>query len=380
MSCCSNTRNFSGIRNFSRLLALAMVLCAGLNHLSFGQSALPGEGDSRDELFRQVAAQVAELEARGNLLKKVVRLVKPSVVHIDAQKQEVGGRFGATKTVDEAGAGVVIEIGGKNYVLTNRHVVVNAPLRKTTIVLADGREIHPTRVWDNRETDIAVLEVDAPRLFPARVGSSDKVEIGDFVIAVGSPFGLSHSVTYGIISAKGRRDLELGDAGVLFQDFLQTDAAINPGNSGGPLMNLRGELIGINTAIASNSGGNEGIGFTIPSRVALSVAWQLVTQGKVVSGFLGVQMSAKFGLEEARRLGMPRLAGVLISGVVPDSPADAGGLLKDDVILKFDGVRVESDVHLSNLARFTRIGKDVKIVIYRDGKPGQLQVVIASRE
>src|SRR6185503_4020578 len=150
------------------------------------------------------------------------------------------------------------------------------------------------------------MSVAAPGLVPARLGDSGKLEIGDFVLAVGSPFGLSHSVTYGIISAMGRRDLELGDDGVPYQDFLQTDAAINPGNSGGPLLNLRGEVIGINTAIASNSGGNEGIGFTIPINMTMYVARQLIDRGSVAHAYLGVRLDMNFGPEAAAKLGLSR--------------------------------------------------------------------------
>ena len=181
-----------------------------------------------------------------------------------------------------------MEYGGKNYVLTNRHVIKHATLDNIHIRLASGQEVFPIRVWADLETDVAVMAVDSPNVVPARLGDSGNVEIGDFVLAVGSPFGLSHSVTYGIISAKGRRDLQLGVEGVRYQDFFQTDAAINPGNSGGPLLNLRGEVIGINTAIASSSGGNEGIGFTIPINIAMFVAKQLIDQGSVVRAMLGV--------------------------------------------------------------------------------------------
>ena len=158
------------------------------------------------------------------------------------------------------------------YVLTNRHVVKYANPKDIKIRLSDGRLIHPKKIWEDRKTDVAVMKVQAPQLVPARLGKSDKVEIGDFVLAIGSPFGLRQSVTYGIVSAKGRHDLDLGEGDVEYQNFIQTDAAINPGNSGGPLVNLRGEVVGMNTAIASSSGGNEGIGFSIPIRNVLHIA------------------------------------------------------------------------------------------------------------
>src|SRR5262249_36577839 len=150
---------------------------------------------------------------------------------------------------------------------------------------------------------------------PARLGDSNQLEIGDYVVAVGSPFGLSQSVTSGIVSAKGRRDLDLGDEGGRFQDFLQTDAAINPGNSGGPLINLKGEVIGINTAIASNSGGSEGIGFTIPVNMAMVIVRQLIDHGSVTRAFLGVNLDSKFNASIAARLGMPQPRGARITGI-----------------------------------------------------------------
>jgi S1-C subfamily serine protease len=224
----------------------------------------------RDKLYASLSHEVDELERHRRILKTVVRLVSPTVVHIEAEKNETAAKgYARNKRVEEAGSGVVVELKDKYYVLTNRHVIRDAQLADIKILFADDRTISPTKVWSDADTDIAVMAVSLPKLIPARVGNSDHVEVGDFVLAVGSPFGLSHSVTYGIISAKGRRELELGDGGVRYQDFLQTDAAINPGNSGGPLIDLRGEVIGINTAIASQSGGNEGIGFSIPINMVI---------------------------------------------------------------------------------------------------------------
>jgi serine protease Do len=189
---------------------------------------------------------------------------------------------------------------------------------------------------------------------------------------------LSHSVTFGIISAKGRRDLKLSKE-LSFQDFLQTDAAINPGNSGGPLVNLRGEIVGINTAIASNSGGNEGIGFAIPIDMFMVFARQLVETGKVTRAFLGVNLDAKFGPAMAAELGLPRPVGALVSGVVPNSPAEAAHLQKSDVVLEFDSIPVESDAHLVNLVGLTAVGKSVPVVIFRDRKPLTVTVEIGEK-
>ena len=183
--------------------------------------------------------------------------------------------------------------------------------------------------------------------------------MGDFVLAVGSPFGLSHSVTYGIISAKGRRDLELGVEGVRYQDFFQTDAAINPGNSGGPLLNLRGKVIGINTAIASSSGGSEGIGFTIPINIAMSVAKQLIDQGSVVRAMLGVSLDSRYDDALARELGLSRRVGARVNRVNPNTAAEETEIQVGDVILMFDDVRIEDDDHLVNQVKLTPIGKKV---------------------
>jgi serine protease Do len=236
--------------------------------------------------------------------------------------------------------------------------------------------LHPTEVRLDADTDVAVMFVDAPDLVPARLGNSDSVEIGDFALAVGSPFGLMRSVTYGIISAKGRRDLKLGDDGVRFQDFMQTDAAINPGNSGGPLINLRGEVIGINTAIASNSGGSEGIGFSIPINMFMHVARQLTEKGAFARAFLGVKLDATFGSAMAAELGLPRPIGARITTIIPDSPAAAGDLRGGDVVLEFNHVAVEDDNHLVNLVNFTEIGKKVPLVVFRDRQAVHLEVAV----
>ena len=221
---------------------------------------------------------------------------------------------------------------------------------------------------------------ETENLVTARLGDSDQLDIGDFVLAVGSPFGLSHSVSYGIISAKGRRDLELGSEYVRLQDFLQTDAAINPGNSGGPLLNLRGEVVGINTAIASNSGGNEGVSFAIPINLVIFVARQLVTQGQVDHAYLGVQLDNEFDLAKATRLGLNRVRGALVKGVTPRSPAYFANLQVDDLIVRFNGIAIEDDDHLVNLVSLTLINATVPIEILRDEKIVKLDVKVGNRK
>jgi serine protease Do len=362
-----------------RLLFSGLVLVAllGPTNLVRAQDETEDEAwqaERRDELFSALGADVDALEKQLNLLKRVVRYVKPSVVHIEAARTD-----SERKSTEEAGSGTIIDLNGKWYVLTNRHVIKDSTPNRIKIKLADGRRFFPTRVWSDRGTDIAVMAIDAAKLIPANIGDSDKLEIGDFVLAVGSPFGLTHSVTYGIVSAKGRRDLELGDDGVRFQDFLQVDAAINPGNSGGPLFNLRGEIVGMNTAIASSSGGNEGIGFTIPINMVMLVARQLTERGAVVRAFLGVHLDSKFGPESAARLGLPRLAGARVSGITSGSPAEHAQLRVGDVILQFEGQRIEDDGHLINLVSNTPVEKMVSITVFRDGKSLPMRVKVGDR-
>ena len=226
---------------------------------------------------------------------------------------------------------------------------------------------------------MGVIQVQQADLVTARIGDSDSIEIGDFVLAVGSPFGLSHSVSYGIISAKGRRDLELGSEDVRLQDFLQTDAAINPGNSGGPLMNLRGEVIGINTAIASNSGGNEGVSFAIPIRLVMFVTRQLIAQGEVKHAYLGVQLDNEFDLAKASKLGLNRVRGALVKGITPRSPAFFANLQVNDLIAKYNGIAVEDDDHLVNLVSLTPINQTVTLEVLRKAQPISLSVKVGNR-
>ena len=355
------------------------LLLAVLTQPVCGQFSLTSQltKEDRDRMYREVAQDVAALERQGNVLKKVILLAQPTVVHIDTKKTNDG--FGR-KTVEEAGSGVIVEYGAKNYVLTNRHVIKHATLDNIHIRLASGQEIFPTRVWADMDTDVAVMAVDSPQVVPARLGDSSAVEIGDFVLAVGSPFGLSHSVTYGIISAKGRRDLQLGVEGVRYQDFFQTDAAINPGNSGGPLLNLRGEVIGINTAIASSSGGNEGIGFTIPVNIAMLVAKQLIDQGSVVRAMLGVQLDSQYDDTYAKQVGLPRRIGARVNRITPDTAAETGGIQIGDIILSFDGVRIENDDHLVNQVKLTPVDKEVSLVVLRDGKTLELKTRVSLRK
>jgi serine protease Do len=322
--------------------------------------------ETMDQRYESLAAEVSILQRMSNVVRTVSGLVRPSVVHIEASKVEQ--KRGRTESFEEAGSGVIISRGEQFWVLTNRHVIVGAKPAEISLRLSDGRRIVPTQVFGDALTDVAILAVDEPNLTAARIGDSKRVEIGDFVIAVGSPFGLNHSVTFGIISARGRRDLTLGDERIELQDFLQTDAAINPGNSGGPLLSLRGEVIGLNTAIASSSGGGVGIGFAIPMAMVNRVVDHLSQYGVVKRGYLGVSLDPDFDATAARKMGLSTTGGALVKTVRNNSPAQLAGIAIGDVITRFDDTTVESDDHLVTCVGLTPAGYDAEVVVYRDGK------------
>ena len=333
--------------------------------------------EESERLYLELGSGQGPLFDGGRLMAKVARLTSPSVVHIQSERDSLGkGR------IEETGSGVLMtspKLAG-HFVVTNRHVIAEAELRDISIHLYDGRVLNPERVWADRATDIAVLQVNADGLYAARWGDSDSLEIGHIVLAMGSPFGLSQSLTFGIVSAKGRRSLKLdADSAVLNQDFLQTDAAINPGNSGGPLIDLHGRVVGINTAIASNSGGNEGIGFSIPSNLARRVVDQLLEHGTVQRAYLGVKLDPDFDAATARRFRLDRRRGARVLEVYPNTPASSANLQFNDVILSFNGIDVQDENHLINLVSLTPVGRRVRVVVWRDSQRMTLEVLLADR-
>lgn len=340
-------------------------------------STASSASDARTDEYAAIARQAELLDQQLGLIKRVVRLVTPTVVHLDSFKSDNGPDD--DPTFEEAGSGVVIDINGQNYILTNRHVISNAALKNIQIRLHDGRHLTATNAWSDPQTDVAVIQVSETGLTAARIGDSDEMEIGDFVLAVGSPFGLSHSISYGIISAKGRRDLELGSQDIRLQDFIQTDAAINPGNSGGPLLNLRGEVIGINTAIASNSGGNEGVSFAIPSQLVMFAAKQLIESGNVEHAFLGVTLDNTFGPDTAKKLGVKRVKGALVKAINPASPAFFANIKINDLIVRYNGQVVEDDDHLVNLVSLTPVENMVTLDVVRERQIVQVKVKLGKR-
>jgi serine protease Do len=361
-----------------------------------GQSALPAAleqagrltPEKRAELQAELQRHAQVLEAQSAVIKTVAKLVGPAVVFIETEHSAAVSR-GRNPQVEEAGSGVIIQWKDRYYVLTSRHVIQNAltnktidsPGEKIKIDLADSRRIFPTKVWSDANSDVAVLAVTAPDLISAVVGDSEKMEIGDFVLAVGSPFGLNQSVSFGIISAKGRRNLVMGEQKTIsIQDFLQTDAAINPGNSGGPLVNLRGEIVGINTAIASESGVNQGVGFAVPINLYMLIARQLITTGKFTRGYIGVYLSSHFGPAMAAELGLPRPMGALISGVEPNSPAAVAQLQAGDVVLQVSQIPIEDDGHLIQVVGTAEIGKKMPVQVYRNQKMLTVTLEVVERK
>ncbi|HEX4618259.1 MAG TPA: trypsin-like peptidase domain-containing protein, partial [Steroidobacteraceae bacterium] len=268
------------------------------------------------------------------------------------------------------GSGVVVD-AASGYVLTNGHVVENAT--RIDVTTKDNRRFTAKLIGRDADTDVALLQIPAEGLTAVPMGDSDRLQVGDFVLAIGNPFGLGQTVTSGIVSALGRSGL--GVEG--FEDFIQTDASINPGNSGGALVNLRGELIGINTEILSRNGGNLGIGFAIPINMARGVMDQLVKYGSVRRGQLGVSMYTVTP-DIAHSLGLASAAGALVSQVVEGSPADQAGVRVGDVITSANGQPVKSNSELRNVIGLLRVGDRMDIGLVRDGKPMRVTAFIAA--
>ncbi len=250
---------------------------------------------------------------------------------------------------------------GRTFILTNYHVVEDAALIR--VRFQDGREYDARVRGADPKSDLAVLEIEATGLPVLKWGDSARLEVGEWVVALGNPFGLSHSLTAGVVSAKGRTSLGISD----YEDFIQTDAAINPGNSGGPLLNLDGEVIGVNTAIFSRSGGYMGIGFAIPSNLARTIAEQILTQGRVIRGVIGLTVQP-LTREIVEALGLKDTRGVLVNEVAPGSPAERAGLRAGDVLVSFDGTPLADGGQYRNRAALARPGSTVVLGVVREGR------------
>jgi serine protease Do len=308
----------------------------------------------------------------------VAHKVSPAVVAVEAVKQAPArGASGKSRSIDESGSGVLIRLARHPgvFVLTNNHVIQQAPADQITVSLADNRLLKPSKVWADPESDVAVMRLDAPDLPAAALGNSDEVRVGQWVLAIGSPFGLNQTVTHGIISARERGQVSLGST-IRIKDFLQTDAAINPGSSGGPLINMDGEVIGINTAIASHSGSNSGVAFSIPINLVKRILDQLLARGSVARGYLGLQVASSFEPADAATLGLNRAQGALVETVYADTPAAAAGLRARDVILEVDGVAIRNENHFINHISGLPVGQRVRLNIWRERRPITVEAVV----
>jgi len=276
------------------------------------------------------------------------------------------------RVTQSLGSGVIVD-AQRGYVLTNHHVVAKAD--EITVTLQDERQLQATLIGADPDTDVAVIQVPAERLVAIQMGDSDTLRVGDFVVAIGNPFGLGQTVTSGIISALGRSGLGIEG----YEDFIQTDASINPGNSGGALVSLRGELVGINTAILSQSGGNIGIGFAIPIRMAHGIMEQLIAHGEVRRGKLGAQ-AQDVTPPLAQAFGIEQQGGAVVTKVLAGSPADEAGLQVGDIITAINDKQVRDAGTLRNTVGLLRIGEEVRLSILRSGKPLTLRARVAEPE
>jgi len=325
------------------------------------------------------------LSKMNQAMSEVAAAVKPAVVNISMSQtvhmrnmpflddpffRQFFGDRGAPRDYKQRGLGSGVIVAKDGYIVTNYHVVRDADEIK--VRLSDKREFKGKVVGADAKTDLAVVKIDAGNLPVLPLGDSDKIKVGDTVIAVGNPFGLSQTVTSGIVSAKGRADVGLAD----YEDFIQTDAAINPGNSGGALVNIMGELIGINTAIVSSTGGNQGVGFAIPSNMVRTVMDSLIKKGKVVRGWLGVSIQP-LTPDLAKELGVKSEKGVLIADVVEDGPAAKAGLQRGDIVTKIDGKDVADVSALKNIVASIPPGREVKVEYLRGSEAKTAAVTIA---
>ncbi|AVJ19444.1 serine endoprotease DegQ [Serratia rhizosphaerae] len=355
------------------LSALAMSIGLTLTSVPVANAALP------------LAVQGQQLPSLAPMLEKVLPAVVS--VHIEGtqvQRQRLPEEFKyffgpnfptqkqSSRPFEGLGSGVIID-AAKGYILTNNHVIANAD--KIKVQLNDGREFDAKLLGRDEQTDIALLQITAKNLTAVKMADSDKLRVGDFAVAVGNPFGLGQTATSGIISALGRSGLNLEG----LENFIQTDASINRGNSGGALVNLNGELIGINTAILAPGGGNIGIGFAIPSNMAQNLSQQLIEFGEVKRGLLGIKGS-EMTADIAKAFNTDAQRGAFVSEVLPKSAAAKAGIKAGDILVSVDGKPIGSFAELRAKVGTTAPGKTIKIGLLRDGKQQEVSVTLDNSE
>ncbi|MGD0886097.1 MAG: DegQ family serine endoprotease [Thermodesulfovibrionales bacterium] len=361
-------------------LIIGLAISSDLNRTTKAHAQEPTIPKEASDILSKIGAAMAEVAAA----------VKPAVVNISSTqtiktkeipspflndpffKRFFGEEFGFREKPREQkraslGSGVIVDRNG--YILTNYHVVKDADEIKVT--LSDKREFKGKVIGADPKTDLAVVKIEANHLPIIKMGDSDTLRVGETVIAIGNPFGLNQTVTSGIVSAIGRANVGIAD----YEDFIQTDAAINPGNSGGALVNAKGELIGVNTAIFSTSGGYQGIGFAIPSSMAKAVMENLIEKGKVERGWLGVTMQP-ITPDLAKQFNLKEDKGALVGDVTEESPAAKAGIRRGDVIIEYNGKEVDEPSNLRNMIANTPPNKDIPLKVLRDGKPMTIRVTI----
>lgn len=380
---------------FGVLITVAAISLSDNPALSPLKQKLSG---SKTETAKTVQAPAVVLQQSGNLapfqsLAPIIKNIIPAVVNISTKTKvdvpQVMNPFmndpffrqffgnnpqlqqPKSREVNSVGSGVIID-AAKGYILTNHHVVKDTD--QVFVTLNDKRRIAAKLIGSDAETDLAILKIDADNLTAIKLGSSTDLQVGDFVIAVGNPFGLGQTVTHGIVSAKGRNGLGIEG----YEDFIQTDAPINPGNSGGALINLNGELIGINTAIVSRGGGSVGIGFAIPVDMAKNIMEALVSGTAIERGQLGLNIQ-DLTPDIAAALKVQSNAGAVIAGVVKGSEGEKAGLKEGDIVTKFNGIIVGSAAELKNRVGLSRIGDVVKLTVLRDSKEVELSAIIGKK-
>jgi len=380
------------MKNFAKFLLFVLLISAGISllydyRLKHGELRLSSKRAAENYTLASEPSvdskQIASLEALNRERRALVKSILPSVVAVKTSKK-IGIRreygldpfeffFGSRQRQfrnprDEAlvqnslGSGVIVTNEG--HIITNNHVVDQVD--EIEVQLSDGQTKKARVVGADEQVDLAVLKIDNPGVKPLKLADSDTVQPGDFVLAIGNPFGFEETVTEGIISSKGRPNRS-----DFFGELLQTDAAINPGNSGGPLINLRGEVIGVNTAIASTTGGSQGVGFAIPSNTVRTALESLLKQGRIIRGYLGIQTR---GLQPGES--GTDTDGVTVADVLAGSPAAQAGVQPGDVIRKFDGREVKNFPTLRTLVAQTQLNKQVELEILRDGKPLKVKAQI----
>ena len=358
----------TGRRCHGRLLSVLVILTSFT--LSTASAALPvAVGDqplpTLAPMLERVTPAVVNIATHSNVRIRENPLLQDPFFRRFFDLPEPRPRQRRTQSL---GSGVIVD-AKQGLVLTNTHVIDKAD--EIAVTLQDGRNFTAELIGADPESDVAVIRIPAANLTAIQLGDSESLRVGDFVVAIGNPFGLNQTVTSGIVSALGRSGLGIEG----YEDFIQTDASINPGNSGGALVNLRGELVGINTAILAPSGGNVGIGFAIPINMAWQLKHQLVEHGEIRRGRLGVHIQ-DLTPELSQAFGISVTSGAVIAQIIPDSPAERGGLREGDVVIRVNGKSVENAADLRNAVGLHRIGQVVELTILRQGKEKTMRAKI----